>query len=333
MPRNNQTSTPDKPVSKGQRRFGSSTAAGDVTGNRKRRPSRRKGGTGSQRNADHHLLFGLHTVRSALANPKRTKHHLYVTANAATRLNVSEDMSLAVTQVQPRELDRMVGREAVHQGAVLQCDPLPPLSLEDLVPGGIVLVLDQISDPHNVGAIMRSASALGARAVIIPHRNSAAQTAVLAKSASGALDLLHCIEVSNLSRAISTLNSMGYQTIGLDSEGDLALEDALEDKPIALVLGAEGKGLREKTRVTCTCLARLDMPGPIKSLNVSNAAAIALYAINRSVSLTIRGTGEYPDQLIGGYVICGVPDVFLVRSPTTMIFGELEDVPSRIVQS
>ena len=143
-----------------------------------------------------------------------------------------------------------------------------------------VLILDQVSDPHNVGAIMRSCVAMGVEAIITTNRSSAPQTAVLAKSASGALDMIDVIEVGNLSKAIEVLNAQGYQTLGLDSEGPDVLENSFDPKiPVALVLGAEGSGLRQKTRETCRTLARLDMPGKIKSLNVSNAAALALYIV------------------------------------------------------
>ncbi len=165
---------------------------------------------------------------------------------------------------------------------MLECDELPVKKLEDLVPGAKVLILDQVSDPHNVGAIMRSCVAMGVGGLIVTSRNSAAQSAVLAKSASGALDLIDLIEVSNLSKAIENLNAQGYQTIGLDSEGPDILENSVQASlPVALVLGAEGHGLRQKTRETCSVLARLDMPGKIKSLNVSNAAMLALYVTHQ----------------------------------------------------
>ena len=226
-------------------------------------------------------LYGIHTIAEALTNPQRIKHRLMVTQNAGQRLQKQISKvagSLEIFEAAPHDLDALVGRDAVHQGAVLECDELTVKSLDDLSPGAGVLFLDQVSDPHNVGAIMRSCVAMGVGAMIVTSRNSAAQTAVLAKSASGALDLIDLIEVSNLSKAIETLNTQGYQTIGLDSEGPDNLENSvLAETPIALVLGAEGKGLRQKTRETCSTLARLDMPGKIKSLNVSNAAVLALY--------------------------------------------------------
>ena len=226
-------------------------------------------------------LYGIHTVAQALENNARVKHRLLVTKNAATRLEKQISKlgdSLDMYEASPADIDGLLGTEAVHQGVVLECEPLEAKGIDDLNPGAKVVILDQISDPHNVGAIMRSCVAFGVEALITTNRNSSPQTAVLAKSASGALDLIDLIEVSNLSKAIDNLNAQGYQTLGLDSEGPDTLENSFDPKlPAALVLGAEGKGLRQKTRETCSVLARLDMPGKIKSLNVSNAATLALY--------------------------------------------------------
>ena len=228
-------------------------------------------------------LYGIHTVREAMANSDRRKHKLLVTKNASLRLEkhiAKFGDQFEVFEANPHDLDGLVGRDAVHQGALLHCEPLATKTLSDIAPGASILILDQISDPHNVGAIMRSCVAMGVEAIITTNRSSAPQTGVLAKSASGALDLIDIIEVSNLSKAITNLNAQGYQTLGLDSEGPEILENSIDEKtPYALVLGAEGRGLRQKTRETCTKLARLDMPGKIKSLNVSNAAALALYVI------------------------------------------------------
>ncbi len=234
---------------------------------------------------DRLLLYGLHTVANALQNPRRVKHRLWVTANARGRLGDAVIAEAGVpdeTVARPADLDRLVGRDAVHQGAVLECEPLVPLQLADLAGRSPVLVLDQVTDPHNVGAIMRSAVALGGAALITTGRHSPAQTGVLAKAASGALDLIDHIEVSNLARALEALEREGYRTIGLDGDGPEPLEASVGPEPVALVLGAEGKGLRAKTRQTCTALARIDLPGPIASLNVSNAAALALYIAIRA---------------------------------------------------
>ncbi|MDJ0614635.1 MAG: RNA methyltransferase [Rhizobiaceae bacterium] len=225
------------------------------------------------------LFYGLHTVRHAIINPARQKHRLFATANALKRLELDDKhlVDLPVEEKSPRELDKMVGSEAVHQGVVLHVSPIEAAPLSELGDERLVLVLDQVTDPHNVGAIMRSAVALEAGAVITTSRYSPVESGVLAKSASGALDLVRHIEVRNLAEALETLHEAGFTTIGFDSEGDTAFEKTPAQQKIALVMGAEGKGLRQKTRETCNLLKRLDMPGEIKSLNVSNAAMLALY--------------------------------------------------------
>ncbi|CAG1016004.1 partial 23S rRNA (guanosine-2'-O-)-methyltransferase RlmB, partial [Rhizobiaceae bacterium] len=225
-------------------------------------------------------LYGLHTVRAALDNPRRKIRRMLVTRNAAERLGVAEPSALPfpATIVEPKEIDRITGSDAVHQGVLVEAEPLKPKRLEALGDTPLVLVLDQVTDPHNVGAIMRSAVAFGAGALVTTARHSPAESGVLAKAASGALEHIDLIEVKNLAEALARLHDAGFLTIGLDSEGPAELERSFAGERIALVLGAEGKGLRQKTRETVTALARLDMPGPIRSLNVSNAAAIALYA-------------------------------------------------------
>lgn len=231
------------------------------------------------------LLYGIHTVRHALANPARRKHRLLATKNALDRLEADPAWlaAIAVEETEPRALDRLVGPDAVHQGAVLEADALRPRRLADLADERLVLVLDQVTDPHNVGAIMRSAVAFGAGALITTARHSPAESGVLAKAASGALDMIDHIEVRNLAEALGELAGLGYRTVGLDSEGGDILENSLSGERIALVLGAEGKGLRQKTRETCAALARIDVPGEIRSLNVSNAAVLALYIARRYV--------------------------------------------------
>ena len=240
------------------------------------------------------LLYGIHTVAAALANPEREKHRLLATPNAQARLVQelqalgeapdrfdTEDRALCgvpVETVTAAALSRRLGADAVHQGCGLECSPLA--SESGLDPSGIAraLVLDQITDPHNVGAILRSAAAFGVDAVITTARHSPSETGVLAKSASGALDHVPLIRVRNLGEALEAMASAGIALVGLDSAGPAPLDDVPFRTPYALVLGAEGKGLRQKTQGLCTDLTRLDMPGTIKSLNVSNAAAIALYA-------------------------------------------------------
>ena len=241
----------------------------------------RKGAIYSERTAaDTVHLYGLHTVRAALDNPARRIVGLKATRNALMRLEIAEDARLPypLEMVAPQEIDRLLGDDAVHQGVLLEAAPLSPRPLSALGDTGLIVILDQVTDPHNVGAIMRSAVAFGAGALITTQRHSPQESGVLAKSASGALELIDHIEVRNLAAAIEEIRAQGFTTIGLDSEGPEPIEAGLKGDRIALVLGAEGKGLRQKTRETVDVLTRLDMPGAIKSLNVSNASAIALYA-------------------------------------------------------
>ena len=225
-------------------------------------------------------LYGLHTVRAALDNPRRRISRMLVTRNAAERLEIGDIAALpfAAEIVEPRDIDKITGSDAVHQGVVIEARPLSPKPLDALGDANLVVVLDQVTDPHNVGAVMRSAVAFGAGALIVTSRHSPTESGVLAKSASGALEHIDLIEVKNLADALEKLHVAGFATIGLDSEGPDEMENSFTGRKIALVLGAEGKGLRQKTRETVTALARLDMPGAIRSLNVSNAAAVALYA-------------------------------------------------------
>jgi 23S rRNA (guanosine2251-2'-O)-methyltransferase len=229
-------------------------------------------------------LYGLHTVRAALDNSARKIRKMLVTRNAAERLEIGDVSALPfdAEMVEPKEIDRITGSDAVHQGVLIEAEPLKPKRLDQLADTPLVLVLDQVTDPHNVGAILRSAVAFGAGALITTARHSPQESGVLAKAASGALEHIDHIEVRNLAQALDELHEAGFQTIGLDSDGPLVLEDTFSGAKIALVLGAEGKGLRQKTRETVTALARLDMPGAIRSLNVSNAAAVALYAARRA---------------------------------------------------
>jgi 23S rRNA (guanosine2251-2'-O)-methyltransferase len=224
------------------------------------------------------ILYGWHTVTMALANPKRRVRKLLLTENAARRLSEEGIASRVRTEiVRPAEIDRLLSPDAVHQGLYAEADPLPSPDLATLEPEGLVLVLDQITDPHNVGAIVRSAAAFAVKAIVTTARHSPEASGVLAKSASGALELVPLVTVQNLARALTALNERGFMTVGLDSAGDENLSAIDLRAPLALVLGAEGKGLRQLTRETCRAVARLDLPGEIKSLNVSNAAVLALY--------------------------------------------------------
>ena len=224
------------------------------------------------------VLYGWHTVAAALANPQRHIRKLWLTENAARRLaDENIDTPVAPEIVRPSVIDQRLGPDAVHQGLLAEADPLASPDIETLPQEGIVLVLDQITDPHNVGAIMRSAAAFAVKAIVTTARHSPEATGVLAKSASGALELVPLVTVQNLARALTELNDQGFMTVGLDSQGSENLGEMTLRQPLALVLGAEGKGLRQLTRETCSAVARLDMPGEIKSLNVSNAAVLALY--------------------------------------------------------
>jgi 23S rRNA (guanosine2251-2'-O)-methyltransferase len=224
------------------------------------------------------ILYGWHTVAMALQNPKRRFRKIILTENAARRLS-EEGIATRIAPeiVRPTEIDRLLTPDAVHQGLFAEADPLPSPDIETLMQDGMVLVLDQITDPHNVGAILRSAAAFAVKAIVTTARHSPEATGVLAKAASGALELVPLVTVQNLARALTRLNEHGFMTVGLDSEGSENLSAVALLQPLALVLGAEGKGLRQLTRETCSVVARLDMPGEIKSLNVSNAAVLALY--------------------------------------------------------
>jgi 23S rRNA (guanosine2251-2'-O)-methyltransferase len=225
-------------------------------------------------------------VAAALANPRRTVLRLLATDNARQRL---ESVPRNVEATTPKELSRLLGPEAVHQGVAAEVEPLPALALDALPSDArLLLFLDQITDPHNVGAILRSAAAMAADAVVVTGRYSPVETGVLAKAASGALDIMPLIVVPNLARALEEVGDLGFFRIGLDSDGPDALEDALAHDRMALVVGAEGKGLRQKTRQTCDRVARLDLPGDLRSLNVSNAAALALYLAHRHLAPTRR---------------------------------------------
>src|SRR6266567_1099787 len=224
------------------------------------------------------ILYGWHTVAAALANPERQIRKLFLTENAARRLaDENIDTRVPPEIVRPNVIDARLGPDAVHQGLLAEDEPLPSPYIDTLAQEGIVLVLDQITDPHNVGAILRSAAAFAVKAIVTTARHSPEATGVLAKAASGALELVPMITVQNLARALTQLNERGFMTVGLDSEGSDDLAAVALCEPLALVLGAEGKGLRQLTRETCSVVARLDMPGEIKSLNVSNAAVLALY--------------------------------------------------------
>jgi 23S rRNA (guanosine2251-2'-O)-methyltransferase len=223
-------------------------------------------------------LYGRHAVEAALGNPERTPRKLWVTSEIASRFHLPEGLSVEIGQA--ADIARLVPADAPHQGLVLEVEPLADLHLDDVIgrPGPIV-VLDQVTDPHNVGAIIRSAAAFGAAALVTQDRHSPPESGALAKAASGALEVVPWVRVTNLARALDELAKAGYWRIGLDGEGDRTLAEALADMPIALVLGAEGPGMRQNVGAHCDVVARLPISGAVESLNVSNAAAVALYAV------------------------------------------------------
>ncbi len=224
------------------------------------------------------MLYGWHPVIEALRNPRRRARRLIATENGARRLREEfGKLPLEPEIVQPRAIDNLLTPDAVHQGLYLVCDPLEGPDLDAVPESAFLVVLDQVTDPHNVGAVVRSCAAFGVDAIITTERHSPVATGVLAKAASGGLEHVPIISVRNLGDALEKLGEQGVLRVGLDSEGVSDLAVVPMRRPFALVLGAEGKGLRQRTRETCDVVARLDMPGAIKSLNVSNAAAISLY--------------------------------------------------------
>ena len=234
-------------------------------------------------------LFGLHAVRDALLNPAREKLRLVVTKNALDKLADAVDVAgISPEVVDPRKFSVPIDEGSVHQGAALEVKALNWGSLADVAISGagapLVVLLDRVTDPHNVGAVLRSAEVFGARAVIGTLRHSAPETGALAKTASGALERQPYLRVTNLADAMVELRAMGYVLLGLDGEAEQTVDEAVAvagTRPIALVMGAEGPGLREKTRETCDALVRIPYAGEFGSLNVSNAAAVALYAVSR----------------------------------------------------
>jgi 23S rRNA (guanosine2251-2'-O)-methyltransferase len=232
-------------------------------------------------------LFGLHAVRDALLNPARERLRLIVTRNAAARLaEAIHAAAIAPEIADPRRFPAPLEPDSVHQGAALEVRPLDWGKLDRLCDPGpagtpVVVLLDRVTDPHNVGAVLRSAEVFGARAVIAPARHSAPETGALAKAASGALERQPYLRVTNLAEAMERLRAMGYLLLGLDGAAPLTLAEGVAraaGRPLGLVLGAEGPGLRARTRETCDHLVRIPAAGGFGSLNVSNAAAVALYA-------------------------------------------------------
>ena len=219
-----------------------------------------------------------------MANPARRLKRLLLTEDAETELarRVPQPWPLPPERVDRSKLDHLLGRDTVHQGAALLADLLPPPSLTSMLERpGPVLVLDQVTDPRNIGAMLRNAAAFGAAGVITQDRNSPEETGVMARAASGALERIPLVRAINLARTLAALKAAGLWVIGLDASGAMLRGDALRERRVALVLGAEGAGLRRLTRETCDELAGLPMPGGMESLNVSAASAVALYEVSR----------------------------------------------------
>jgi 23S rRNA (guanosine2251-2'-O)-methyltransferase len=249
---------------------------------RSRRGAKPRGGRAEE---DIVILYGWHPVVEAVRNERRPVRRLLATENSARRLQEEvPDLRIQPELVRPDEISRLVEPDAVHQGLYLEADPLPSPTLDTLPASALVLALDQITDPHNVGAIVRTAAAFNVDAILTTARHSPSATGVLAKSASGGLEHVPFVIVRNLAEALIALGERGFQRIGLDSEGDTPLDTVAVRRPLVVAVGAEGKGLRQRTKECCDVVGRLDMPGAIKSLNVSNATAITLYALTRNAS-------------------------------------------------
>jgi 23S rRNA (guanosine2251-2'-O)-methyltransferase len=225
-------------------------------------------------------LWGRHAVSAALANPNRRAIKLLATREAAARLDLPKDLTVTFADV--ADLGRLVPADAPHQGLVLEVEPLEDVFLDELLAGegdAPLLVLDQVTDPHNVGAILRSAAAFGARGIVTQDRHSPPEGGALARAASGALEVVPWARVVNLARALDEIAEAGFWRIGLTGEAERTLAQAIGSARIALVLGAEGEGIRPNTAAHCDELARLPISDRAESLNVSNAAAVALYAV------------------------------------------------------
>lgn len=234
------------------------------------------------------FVWGRHPVLAALANPARKgMGRLLATPDRAAEL---ERDGLAnghkIETIEPQALDRMLPPGAVHQGFAFKVQPLEGVALDDIADPatGVIVMLDQLTDPQNVGAIFRSALAFGARGIIVQDRHSPALAGALAKASAGATERLPCARVTNLSRALERLADLGWRAVGLDGSAEQTLEQALDGQPTVLVMGSEGDGIRRLVAEHCDAMAKIGMPGGFESLNVSNATAIALYEATRAQS-------------------------------------------------
>jgi 23S rRNA (guanosine2251-2'-O)-methyltransferase len=255
-------------------------------GNRKAlrgRAGRMQGGRGSGRPTHGNVrLWGRHAVEAALKNPARHHRKLWATREGVASLDGELPPDFPVEYAEGADLARLVSHDAPHQGLVLECEPLDDIHLDEMLdgdPARPIVVLDQVTDPHNVGAILRSAAAFSAAALVTQDRHAPPESGALAKAASGALEIVPWVRVVNLARALEEMAEAGYWRVGMAGEADAAFADALPAGPVALVLGAEGEGLRHNIAAHCDALARLPIGEAMESLKVSNAAAIALYAV------------------------------------------------------
>ncbi|MBV9549272.1 MAG: 23S rRNA (guanosine(2251)-2'-O)-methyltransferase RlmB [Alphaproteobacteria bacterium] len=250
-------------------------------------PARRPESRGRSANPGN-WIYGLHAVQAALANPRRKLGRLVLTRRAAEIIGEERPDHIHPEIMEPDAIGKLLPAGAVHQGAALEAAPLPALDLDALLSERhdqnrrIVLVLDQLSDPHNVGAILRSAAAFGVTAVVVQDRHAPPQSGALAKAASGALDQVAYVEVVNIARALEKLAEHGFWRIALAGDGSQSLRNAIPAGDVALVLGSEGEGIRRLVREHCETAAHIPIAGAMESLNVSNAAAIALYELRRS---------------------------------------------------
>jgi len=251
---------------------------------RQNRPPRPETG----REKPENWIYGLHAVEAALANPHRKLHRAVLTARAAEALGSKLTGRVRVEPADAEAIGRLLPPGAVHQGAALACDPLSPRDLDDVLAEParqgrrIVVVLDQLSDPHNVGAILRTAAAFAVTAVVVQDRHAPPQSGALAKAASGAMETVPYVEVVNIARALDKLGEAGFWRVALAGDGQETLANATSQGDIALVLGSEGEGIRRLVREHCDTAATIPIDKAMESLNVSNAAAIALYEMRRA---------------------------------------------------
>ena len=254
------------------------------------------GGGRSEKAGEPYWIHGVHAVLAALANPERTCLRVLIAASADQDLQTKVSKARQTASAGPRiesldrgEIERLLGPGAVHQGVALLAGPLPDVAIEDVLPpagtdGAVIVVLDQVSDPRNVGAVMRSAAAFGAAAVVVQDRHGPPVAGALCKAASGAVEWVPLVRAVNVARALKTLKDAGFWCLGLDGGAKETIANADLTGKVALVLGSEGGGLRRLVRDSCDLLARVPISDPVESLNLSNAAAISLYEFRRGQS-------------------------------------------------